>query len=579
MANQYQIYEASLTGMCNMYRMANDSEEPIAFGDLANKIRNYHKDPIYPAGCSIINGLDWGGRSCSVHPLSEKPSGANKISIDGSAEAYCYKDSSTNQFHIYTDSPLFLSRYNTRSFSESNIDIPSIMNVKYYRGGFTTEGNLYSIYNSINTMAYTNLRSLQHGSLNEQEIEWVKNNSKLHYFDRGGGNTPILPRYAKWLVWWYGSYANDVSLNFPSTVSYGYYGSLPGGNITIQSPYFIGNGVLDQIYNKINLKCCDNIIYSPTVENAFNYYGNNILSIEGLNNIYLMSPRNKFNIGGYLPPINKTINIRGHNNQPIVFNYPYHAYIFNCQPTPDSNFYLNIQDDIYLKENVSIGSFTYQTSNSTVRDGSFKNIYGLGYIRFNGFTYTNKSNLEYGSFIENIKTKTSLYLNVTHESPVQNKLKTASLTINGIAYAGNYLEFYCYGPFFSTDGYKLRCYAENRIYVFLGSNSQPNSTIRGDFYFWANTMNNCGMHLECNVLTSKYNIHIRRNSFGPYNASSWSQGPEYIYLYGGNYGNGYVSYFVRVGDGHYVEKNYGAVHIYEYDTCPFEVNKEFPNDF
>ena len=57
MANQYQIYEASLTAMCNMYRMANDSNEPIAIGELANKIRNYHKNPIYPEGCTIIDDI------------------------------------------------------------------------------------------------------------------------------------------------------------------------------------------------------------------------------------------------------------------------------------------------------------------------------------------------------------------------------------------------------------------------------------------------------------------------------------------------------------------------------------------
>lgn len=588
MASQYQIYGASLTAMCNMYRMANDSEEPIVFGELANKIRNYHKDPIYPAGCSIISiNSVFGMTDIQKYPLSERPEKANKISLDGSADTYYYYDNGTGYF--YSDNDIYLSRYGSfLSQGSGGIDLPQHINVKFYRCEWSErDKNCRLAYNLVNLMAYNNLRGAYLYEPNEAEIEWVNKNSKIQSI-RGD---KIVPRYLTYIE--YGAFSTHAdNIDFPSTMCYATSSSsISANNIVFKSPFIANQSIFDSIesYNNFNIKLCNDLIYAPNVSNIMNYYSQKCKKLEGMDNIYLMSTDFK---GGYrysiwnLPTVQgeKTINIRGYNNQPIYFGNTYPWYVF-LSPTNmcNSDIFLNIQDDIYFGNGAVL--FWGTTSNAEVPSVKklphFKNLYS-----FNGFLSTNLgyspniTRLEEGAFYENIKGINTVIINMPWvRDDITYHLNSPILTINGIVYATNRVELSSRSyDFYAPNNYNIRLYSENSVYVDIGmSSTYTNVHINGDLYLWGNAYNTSSIQLTA-TNKCRYNVHIKKGSCGEWRTYKGYQELSGLSLRGPNYGNGIIDdNFIKVGEGHYVEKNYGWVHIYEYDTCPFEVNKEIPS--
>lgn len=584
MANQYQIYEASLTAMCNMYRMANDSEEPIAFGELANKIRNYHKDPIYPEGCSIISiNSVYGMNNIQKRPLSERPERANKISLDGSADTYYYLDNGTGYF--YSDSNIYLSRYGSYMTQKSgDIDLPQHINVKFYRCEWSErDKNSRLTYNLVNLMAYNNLRGAYLYRPNEAEIEWVNKNSKIQSI-RGSS---IVPRYLTYIE--YGAFSTHVdNIDFPSTMCYQTSSSsISANNIIFKSPFIANQSIFDSIEytNNYNIKLCNDLIYAPNVQNIMNYYGYRCKKLEGMDNIYLMDSGNansRYCIWN-LPAVQgeKTINIRGYNNHPIYFrsnrSYPWSIFLSTANIC-NSDIFLNIQDDVYFDNGAAL--FYGTTSNTEVPSVKklprFKNLYS-----FNGFLSTNLgyspniTRLEEGAFYENIKGINRVIINLPWvRNNITYHLNSPILTINGIVYATNKIELNSMSyDFYAPNNYKIRLYSENSVFVDIGMGStHTNVHINGDLYFWGNAYNTSSIYLTA-TNKCRYNVHIKKGSCGEWQARKLDR----LSLRGPNYGNGLIDdNFIKISEGHYVEKNYGWVHIYEHDTCPFEVNKEIP---
>ena len=622
MANQYQIYEASLTAMCNMYRMANDSNEPIAIGELANKIRNYHKNPVYPEGCSIIRSLPHSYRiynyitsteqnylvqSYSIRPLSEKPSEhTRKISLNGSAEAYGFCNEERIGY-IYTDSPLYLARLETyvqdvfweigshreqwhnEWYDEPNEshtirfdldyiydDIPSVANVEFFKGmGLSDLGQIYVSYSINNLYAYNNLIGLQLKEGNSNIENWVKNHNKLQYFSYYNGIysfNNVFPKYFSFTP--YGEY-DEPELNFPSMAMVGaaIYSNVK--NYIHQSPYYFkANSPWENVINinksnDVNIKMCNDIVIAPNIESLFAYSpGISHVNMNGIQNIYLMSPRSNFGTSTFENNFKngQLINIRGFNNEPIILNS---TNFFSYTRWENCNVNLNIQDDIYfLHEGIILQGYYGYYNVSSVHI-QYKNIFSPDVIQINALVNNGTC------FVENIKANRLVIGKISDYN--YNEIESIPFTINGVGYATNYLNVYWGSKmgYYSPSNYKIKLYAENNMeFIIYGNYSLdgPQIDLKGDYYLWAEKKLRGYMY----VGYSSFNIHIRKDSL------NWYQYNNGIYytdfqVYGNNYGNGYVyGYWKKVGDGHYVEENYGRIHLYTYDSCPFEINKEIP---
>lgn len=580
MASQYQIYEASLTGMCNMYRYANDSEESFAFGELANKIKNFHKDPIYPEGCSIIKYISTNGTSDEIHferhSLSERPSDAVKISLDGSADTYGFWNNDSKKYCFYSDNDIYLSRYPIFSFYSIPIgELTDYVNTQFFKGewhSYGTDINLRPCYNlGANIYNFPNIRSIV--EYNTEIIEsskfhnWV-NNSKLTYmslWNKSDRPYNIIPRYA--IDGTYGSIPNNCDVNLPSTFDYFAYPSANPRSIVFQSPFYKRNNLSEFAWGhqNFNIQTCEDLIIGPQAGSWSFGYSN--ITFNTLKNIYIMPNANCFY------EFNMTIrelNIKGFNNEPIkmksMFTYG------------NTKTFINIQDDVFLVPGYYSSYPFYGTlSGELTKLPHVKNIYSQNYISSNFHTNFNQY-LETGFFAEGIYSKNNIFITTyTNEFKMSN-LKTSLVTINDVIYSKENISVSFHNLYCLEDNYKLRLYAENQISFDTSRGGSTNIPIKGDLYIWANNYNNSSITIGCSI-DSKFNIHIRRGSMGEYESSDYHNCLNHVHIFAQNYAGGSLisDNCLKVGDGHYVERNYGLIHIYEHDTCPFEVNKEFLN--
>lgn len=648
MANQYQIYEASLTAMCNMYRMANDSNEPIAIGELANKIRNYHKDPVYPEGCSIINDIFIWNRgaatSFQLHTLSERPSQATKSSIDGTADCYQYVDSSTHIYHLYTDSSLlYAARHADLSLSDIlNLGLDSIINFKFYRGRsawragmgfFYGGGSIENTSGDFNFLNFPNVRNIYYFSSEQVEnigIDNLINNTKIERGFGPGENFTCTPKYMTQDDY-YSMYMtlNHPIINFPSSVTYLRQGTPAPYNsknldnfhpeITIQSPYlntcYLGYYPLRENIKPYNIKMCDDLVIGRSDGAWLTLFEHGqTRDYEGIKNIYII-PYSRCMSNLNFAAIDKDIeiNFRPYNNGDcmIITDTFLEDFIVNTQHDAS----LNFQGDLYLQRPRFFGTDTPNLYNYTPKKlAQFKNIYAHGtcmsQLFIEGYPYSHQNScsgpnltlLQEGIYIENFKSEGDISLYFSPSRPPSN-YNFDLLTVNGVIYCGkhyntNYYDYNNSGSFtgqigmWSREGYKLKVYAENTFSITqaagsgsysgeLDDNFFIDAPMKGDYYYWANgsTGNDCSLYINIGRNT-KMNIHIKRGSLGDFQSASWGSGfPRLLaqdYDPAHNHsGYAYTLNFTRISSGHYSDP-YGRLHIYEYDTCPFEVNKNIP---
>ena len=639
MANQYQIYEASLTAMCNMYRMANDSNEPIAIGELANKIRNYHKDPIYPEGCTIIDDIILnnriGGRMTyanvySIEPLSSGGS-AKKISLDGCPDVRCSLTATGSSvygggtLHIYTDCrniylPRFIKTYsNFFSISDRDKiikDFSSIINCNLFEKVATQPyyglplpeapsswgtPSVNSVYNSyFNIFNFPNIRALTvHEDLtgNDNVMNFIENSNleSIRYYSGYYINTPL----SKNLFYIPENMAREGNVVLPSTASFSSITNIGNinGNLIITSPYIHEN--LSGLSNsEVNVTFCNDLILRGQTTSAL-FDTNVIHNFKGLKNIYV-----DYNWGGFVNfnLINITddisINIKPYQN---LYNYiyPHNYYAFEKIKYGSKDFFLNFQCDLVC--NSSTYCFLYPDNIENIQPKKlmqFKNIYSSSLTTcFWTTNYTppcdyiglDLSKMEKGIYVENIKTNYNLSLLPSFSKP---NFQTQMMTINGILYCGN-----CYkerSSMWSLDGYIQKVYAENCIEFHREPGTYnfnnfllhyPDTPTKGDLYLWVNN-DSSNTNIWFNFgRNTKFNFHIRRGSFGSLitkteGSISYSM-LEKVYMRdydpAHRYANGDASYvnLIQISDGVYAD-TYNHIHIYEYDICPFEVNKEIP---
>ena len=611
MANQYQIYGASLAGMCNMYRYANDSEELFAFGEMANKINNFHKDPIYPAGCSIINSywvsnlFDYVSNRSPIQKLPESQHGSSdfKISEDGSANTflnYQYVRPSSGvayyKLNFYSDAPIYMPRYVIGSEEYLTEYLTPYINCTFLKGyiggdGFSRfEEPSFFVSEQINFKNFPNIANITYwNTINNEQIEYI-NNSKITFF-HSHNNQPIIPKYSTLfpsgsMDWTGVNVLRDVSI--PSTAyrpKNGIYGDY-FNNVIFESPY-LARGNFSDTHRKADISLCDDVVI-----NNMQYWWYNTTFKNFPKNIYIMPKTNMYYTfyGARMSDNNSVhVNFRGYNNEMIVTQYflSFPGKIFKS---------INVESDIYLYGG---GHYFCYTDGSWANElpvcgfeGPFicKNIYSNQNIYCDGLmgwvsseNNRNYSQIKKGFYAENIKANSvNIYISPSNVQFTEFN-DNAPLHINGIVYANNYLNFTCYLPRtmeVGNENYYLKMFSEKNMDIMWESSYYHN--FYGNYYFYVNATS--GSNFRCYFKigkNSKSNFFVNRTGIGQiYEYHDERYGTYYTFgemrLYP-NVDGFYFDGLKKINDSCYCLYIVPSVKIFLCDSCPFEVNKEIPN--
>ena len=627
MANSYQIFEASLTAMCNMYRLANDSNENIMFGELADKINNFHKEPCYPEGCSIINQFSSPTIDIiKIGDISSRPSNATKVSINGSKDTYSTYDNGIVYYYTEDNAPIYFSTYATSTpewFFGSDVSdelkekVASIINFNFYKDYASTYYSPSATSNHLECLKFLpNLRSIGiYNYIHDENNMLLLKNSKLVRLSRGNFDSGYIDYFPNTLT---GIYDMSITHNdnidyitFPSTLYKISYMNI-NQNIKITTPWSPMPGYWFNAGYGIDM----NVIYMNdvlTTGNAISMQGNIILD----NIIVYPSMWSFFNFQHptNIVPKNNTISIMGFNNNPIYISEYYS--MLNILGGQYLNFYsenypIEWKDDIYGTNIIYYMQFQSwrNNNNQLYKDlGNYKNFY-LRHPNAYGWDYidvssNNNPDVQIGANIDSIKytciDKTpKMYSGIEFGcNGGSYQMNNPIFTVKDQLYSdmGIYLKSSFYG---TNKDYVLKTYGAEgvfyyiyldygpanicgNIYLLSKNNGSTNTGIAlsGNNYYWISKEQRTDpvhFHLDkeqcekCNLFREWENTMSGETTRQFCSWMAWNPHQESTYIQ-----NTEAIHFEKINDYFYQNTPYKIyIHLYDRDNWPYQPNGGIP---